>query len=46
MAGSLVLIFVMVGALATHSRHRDRFALIPLTVLLALDLVFAVSLLP
>jgi putative oxidoreductase len=46
-AGSLILIFIMLGALATHSHHRDRFVLwIAPTVLLALDLVFAVSLLP
>ena len=45
--GSLILIFVMIGALATHSHHRDPFVMwsLPL-VLLVLDLVFAYSLLP
>ena len=46
-AGSLILIFVLIGALATHSHHRDAAALwVPPMVLLALDLAFAYSLLP
>lgn len=45
--GALLLIFVMIGALATHSRHRDPpTQWLPPAVLLALDLAFAVSLLP
>ena len=45
--GALILIFIMIGALATHSHHRDPFALwAPPAALLALDLAFAVSLLP
>ena len=45
--GALILIFIMVGALATHSVHHDPPAQwLPPLVLLVLDFVFADSLLP
>jgi uncharacterized membrane protein YphA (DoxX/SURF4 family) len=45
--GALLLIFIMIGALATHAYHRDPpKQWLPPLVLLALDIVFAVSLLP
>jgi len=46
-AGSLIVVFLMVGALATHQRAGDPFGQwVPAIVLLVLDLVLAVSLLP
>jgi uncharacterized membrane protein YphA (DoxX/SURF4 family) len=45
--GSLLVVFLMVGALATHQRASDPFGQwLPAAVLLVLDLVLAVSLLP
>ena len=45
--GALLIIFIMLGALATHAHHRDKLALwVPPVVLLTLDLALAVSLLP
>jgi uncharacterized membrane protein YphA (DoxX/SURF4 family) len=45
--GALIVIFIMIGALFTHARASDKFAMwsIPLVLLLA-DLVLAYSLLP
>ncbi|MGI8728691.1 MAG: DoxX family protein [Solirubrobacteraceae bacterium] len=46
-SGVLLVIFVMLGALATHLRARDRFAQwLPPVVLLALALTLVISLLP
>ena len=45
--GSLLVIFIMLGALSTHQRARDPVAMwVPPAVLLVLDLVLAYSLLP
>jgi putative oxidoreductase len=45
--GSLLIIMIMIGALATHQRAHDGFAMWSLpVVLLAIDLVLAYSLLP
>ena len=46
-AGSITIIFIMIGALATHQRARDGFTMwAPPLVLLILDIVLAYSLLP
>lgn len=46
-SGALILIFLMLGALATHTRHSDPPSQwLPPAALLALDLAFAISLLP
>ena len=43
----LIIVFIMLGALMTHQRVRDKLALwIPPVVLLALDIALLVSLLP
>jgi putative oxidoreductase len=46
-AGGLVIVFIMLGALMTHQRARDKLALwLAPVVLLALDVALLVSLLP
>lgn len=45
--GSMLVIFIMLGALATHQRAHDPVAMwVPPAALLALDLVLAYSMLP